>query len=132
MPGRVDDAEAELAKREFLAVIERPEWVDNLCRLVEAELGFEAPGEPAGAGNMIGMGVGIDDVTKMEIPFGKNGFILVGDKGGIDDGGFTCLAARNEIRGATATLIEKLLEIQQRSPLARCSRIGDWMECCHK
>ena len=93
----MNDVQAKLSEREVLDVMECPKWVDDLRCCVEAEHGFIASREPAGARNVIDMGVRIDDVTKIKIPLGKNGFVLIGDKCGIDDSGFTGLATSDQV-----------------------------------
>src|SRR6478735_2961972 len=99
-----------------------PEWVNDARRFVEAEFGVMSRGESACSRNVIGMG--IDDEAKMEMPLSHDVFVLISEQSGVDDCRVTCLAACDEIRGASATFVEELLEIHRVSSLARCRCSG--------
>src|SRR5579884_240657 len=111
MAGRVENAQPELTQRELFAVRQRPEWVGDVGRFVEAELGAMARGEHPGARDVVGMNVGIDDVAQAEPSFLQEGVVLVNVNRWIDNRGLMRLARGNEIRRAAEPLIEDLLKV---------------------
>ena len=118
MAGRVQDAQPELPERQLLPVVQRPERIGDLRRLVQAELGAMLGGQPARAGDVVGVDVGVDHVAQPEVALLEQRLVLLDRERRIDDRRLVGLPRRDQVGGAAAPLVEELLEVHGQNLLA--------------
>src|SRR5262249_19387602 len=83
--------------------------------------GGVAGDEGAGAGDVVGVDVGVDDVAQAQAALAQDIFVGVEGDGGIDDGRLAGVARGDGIGRTSAPFIEDLLEVHSSPPLHCCA-----------
>src|SRR5262249_33909709 len=109
--GRVDHVQPQLAELELLAVAQAAERVAHPRRLVQAQLGAVLRGQPPRARDVVGVDVRVDHVAEREVALLQERVVLLDPERRVDDGGLVRLPRRDQVRRATAPLVEDLLEV---------------------
>ena len=73
-------------------------------------------GEPAGAGDVVGVDVGVDHIAEAEAALREERLVLLDVDRRVDDRGLVTLAGGNQVGGAAAAFVEDLLEVHRRVP----------------
>ena len=113
MTGRVHYTKPQLPQFQLLMVGKRAKRVGYSRRFVEAKLRPVLGRQSAGARNMIGMDVRIDDVSQPKPTLAKQSIVRLRLDRRIDNGRVVGASRGDNVGSASATLVQELLEVHE-------------------
>ena len=110
MAGRVDDAQADVADDDLVAVRDRLERILGLCQRVDRDRQAVLEREPPVPGHVIGVRVRLEDAHDPHVVPGRLLEVLLDRVGGVDDDRFARVLVPDEIGGAAEIVVDELPE----------------------
>ena len=123
--GRVQRADLQRAEFEFPAVVERLVVVVGLGVAVDVDGRAGGGDEPAVAGDVVGVVVGLQDVLDAHAEVAREAQVLVDVELRVDDGGDAGVLVADEVAGAAEVVVGELAEDHRVLPGVVVSRF-----CC--
>ena len=124
MPGCAHSSYDDASELDLRSILQRVVREARLRRLVDPDRQSVLEGEPAVAGDVIGVGVRLEYADKLDLVLRRRVQILLDGESGIDDDRLPRLLVADEIRGAPEIVVDELSKEHGRDRSTRCGYIS--------